>query len=124
MYQIIQYIKFLIASTNHHGVHSPFVYNLVTKCFYNQEQINNYQALKNYRKALLANTSSLEITDFGSGSRVFNTKQRPISKMVKTSGTSLKRAELLYRIVNYFKPSEVLELGTSSWHCNPSLSTW
>ncbi len=113
MYQIIQYIKFLISSTNHHGVHSPFVYNLVTKCFYNQTKLKDYKALDYYRKALLKNKSSIEITDFGSGSRVFNSNQRLISKMVKTSGTPVKRAELLYRIVDYFKPSELLELGTS-----------
>ncbi len=34
LYQILQYIKHLLNSKNQHGVHSPFVYNLVTKCFY------------------------------------------------------------------------------------------
>ena len=32
--QIKSYIKFLLHSKNEHGVHSPFVYDLVTKCFY------------------------------------------------------------------------------------------
>jgi hypothetical protein len=31
---IKSYIKFLLHSKNEHGVHSPFVYDLVTKCFY------------------------------------------------------------------------------------------
>ena len=33
--------------------------------------------------------------------------------IAKNSGTPLKRAQLLYRVVNYFKPEYTLELGTS-----------
>lgn len=33
------YIQFLLNSTNEHGVHSPFVYNLITKCFYSTKPI-------------------------------------------------------------------------------------
>lgn len=35
--QIKSYIKFIFHSKNEHGVHSPFVYDLVTKCFYASE---------------------------------------------------------------------------------------
>ena len=60
------------------------------------------------------NTSEvIEITDFGSGSKVFNSNRRAIKDIAKTSGTSLKRAKLLYRLVSYFEPKNVLELGTS-----------
>lgn len=31
------YWQFLLKSTNEHGVHSPFVYALVTQCFYNKK---------------------------------------------------------------------------------------
>lgn len=31
------YLKFLWQSTNHHGVHSPFVFKLVTKCLYSNK---------------------------------------------------------------------------------------
>lgn len=113
MYQIIQYIKFLFSSTNQHGVHSPFIFDLVTKCFYDKKQYGNYEKLRAYRKFLLKNNNSIEITDYGSGSRVFKSNKRQVSKIAKTSGTSLKRVKLLFRIANYFKPKEILELGTS-----------
>ncbi|MEM5564609.1 class I SAM-dependent methyltransferase [Psychroserpens sp. AS72] len=113
MFQIIQYIKFLFKSTNQHGVHSPFVYDLVTKCFYNSTKYSHYSRLKNYRNSLFKNKSTIKITDFGSGSRVFKSNERQIRAIAKNSGTSLKRAKLLYRVVNYFKPKHTLELGTS-----------
>ena len=36
---IISYLKFLIRSTNQHGVHSPFVYNFITRCLYNKQLV-------------------------------------------------------------------------------------
>ena len=40
LFRIKTYINFLLRSTNQHGVHSPFVYNLVTKCFYKRSGKN------------------------------------------------------------------------------------
>ncbi|MBQ4916303.1 hypothetical protein J8L85_17775 [Maribacter sp. MMG018] len=34
MYRLLAYLKFLLSSTNQHGVHSPFVYNFITKSLY------------------------------------------------------------------------------------------
>ena len=113
MYQIISYIKFLLKATNQHGVHSPFVYNLVTTCFYDKTHYKEYTNLKSYRRFLLSNSQQLSITDFGAGSKVFKSNTRLVKDIAKTSGTSLKRAKLLYRLVQYFKPKQVLELGTS-----------
>jgi len=113
MYQIIAYIKFLVKSTNQHGVHSPFVFDFVTKCLYNKEKLRPYSYLLTYRNSLLDNNESIEITDFGSGSRVFKSNTRKISQIAKNSGTPHKRAKLLYRLTQYFKPKNALELGTS-----------
>lgn len=40
LFRIKTYINFLLRSKNQHGVHSPFVYNLVTKCFYKRSGKN------------------------------------------------------------------------------------
>ena len=113
MFQIIAYIQFLLRSTNQHGVHSPFVYDLVTQCFYDKTKYRDYASLKTYRTALTSNSKQITISDLGSGSRVFNSNERRISAMAKQAGTSLKRAQLLYRMVRYFKSETSLELGTS-----------
>lgn len=114
MLQIIKsYLKFLYNSKNQHGVHSPFVFDLVTKCFYDKTKYPEYSILKNYRKSLLENKKIIEIKDFGAGSRVFKSNKRQISKIAKTAGISPKRAELLFRITKYFQPETILEIGTS-----------
>ncbi|WP_333600460.1 O-methyltransferase [Flavobacterium sp.] len=116
------YSKFLWNSKNEHGVHSPFVFNLVTKCFYDKKKYADYEILKNYRKLLLANKNTIEVTDFGAGSKVFKSNTRAIRQIAKTAGISNKRAELLFRITNYFQPENVLEIGTSLGLATAALS--
>ena len=113
LFQIKAYLKFLWNSKNEHAVHSPFVFHFVTKCFYDRKLKPEYQVLKNYRNSLLENKNTIEVTDFGAGSKVFKSNSRQISKIAKTAGISQKRAELLFRITNYFQPESVLEIGTS-----------
>jgi len=113
VFQIIAYIKFLFHSTNEHGVHSPFVFDLITKCFYNKKQLNAYQKLNQYRSELLKNRKNIQVTDFGAGSRVFKSNTRAISAIAKTAGITTKRAKLLTRLAQYFDFETTLELGTS-----------
>jgi predicted O-methyltransferase YrrM len=121
-FQIKSYLKFLWHSKNEHAVHSPFVFNLITKCFYDKkpkpdssgsEQAKQYAILNEYRNLLLVNKNTIEITDFGAGSKVFKSNTRPINQIAKTAGINPKRAELLFRITHYFQPTTILEIGTS-----------
>ncbi|MGB5420295.1 O-methyltransferase [Algibacter sp.] len=112
-YQVFQYIKFLFKSSNQHGVHSPFVFDLVSKCFYDKTNYESYHAILEYRKSLLNNNSELSIEDLGAGSQVMSQQKRLVSNIAKNAGTTTKRAKLLFRLTNYFKPKNVLELGTS-----------
>ena len=113
MYQIISYIKFLLKSTNQHGVHSPFIYDFVTKCLYDKSKYSTYKILENYRTQLLKSKVKLQIKDLGAGSKTMNSNLRKVYKMVKTSSSSLKDTKLLFRISKFFKLNSTLELGTS-----------
>lgn len=53
------------------------------------------------------------MTDFGAGSRVFRSDIRPVFAIAKNAGITLHRAKLLYRLTNYLKIQNALELGTS-----------
>lgn len=110
---IINYIKFLFKSTNQHGVHSPFVYDLVTKCFYKKTPINLLSLFFAKKQHLLDNKTSIKVTDFGSGSRVFKSNVRKVADICKIAGVSNKKANLLIRLVHYFSPKNILEIGTS-----------
>ncbi|TRX00145.1 O-methyltransferase [Flavobacterium gawalongense] len=121
-FQIKSYLQFLWHSKNEHAVHSPFVFTLLTKCFYDKKSKPEYAVLKNYRKSLLENNNTIEVTDFGAGSKVFKSNTRAISKIAKTAGISPKRAQLLFRITNYLQPESILEIGTSLGLATSALS--
>ena len=122
LFQIQSYLKFLWHSKNEHAVHSPFVFSLLTKCFYDKKSKPEYAVLRKYRNSLLANKNTIEVTDFGAGSKVFKSNTRIISQIAKTAGISRKRAELLFRITHYFQPDSVLEIGTSLGLATAALS--
>lgn len=122
LFQIQSYLKFLWHSKNEHAVHSPFVFSLLTKCFYDKKSKPEYAVLRKYRNSLLANKNTIEVTDFGAGSKVFKSNTRIISQIAKTAGISRKRAELLFRITHYFQPDSMLEIGTSLGLATAALS--
>jgi predicted O-methyltransferase YrrM len=122
LFQIKSYLQFLWHSKNEHAVHSPFVFSLLTKCFYDKKSKPEYAILKKYRNSLLANNNTIEVTDFGAGSKVFKSNTRAIAKIAKTAGITSKRAELLFRITYYFQPESILEIGTSLGLATAALS--
>lgn len=102
-----------MSSTNQHGVHSPFVYDFVTKCLYDREKYTAYSELDNYRNNLKRSDTELEINDLGEGSKVLDSKKRKVSDMARASSSSKKESKLLFRVAQYFKFKSILELGTS-----------
>lgn len=100
-------------SKNQHGVHSPFVFDLLTKCLYKKDSLIGFDKLDSYRKILAKNAEIIEVTDFGAGSKVFKSNQRKVKDIAKHAGISKKRGRLLLRLANYFQFQNSLEIGTS-----------
>jgi len=112
-FRIIEYLKFLSKSSNQHGVHSPFVYNLVTLCFYKKTELNQLAIFLNIKKRILNSQKTILVNDLGSGSKIFKTNKRKVSNIGKIAGISKKKAAILIRLIDYFRPSNILEIGTS-----------
>ncbi|MFI8604388.1 hypothetical protein ACIGCP_07995 [Cellulophaga baltica] len=49
---MLRYLSFLFSSTNQHGVHSPFVYTLVTKGLYKKDKYTSIKSLNTALKLL------------------------------------------------------------------------
>ena len=105
---------FLTASSGKgHGIHSPFVFDFITKVLNDNEQYPAYEKVELLRKELLLDNTILTVEDFGAGSSFSKSNQRTVASIAKTAAKPKKYAQLLYRIVQYYKPATILELGTS-----------
>lgn len=113
IYQVITYLKWLPKTFYLHGIHSPFVYTLAKECLRNTQYTQKKQILSQYRERLLGAERTIEVTDFGAGSRVFRSNERKISDIAKHAGATLKRMHFLQRFVTYYHPEQLLEIGTS-----------
>ncbi|MDN3643630.1 class I SAM-dependent methyltransferase [Lutimonas halocynthiae] len=93
-------------------MHSPFLFAYITKGLRNSTHID-LKKVTLLRKELSRNHSKIQVTDFGAGSRIFNSNKRVVSKIATTAGISKKRGGLLARTTKYFNPTHILEIGTS-----------
>jgi hypothetical protein len=107
------YFQFLFASKNEHSIHSPFVFELYTKIIQAKTKFSVFEEIENLRKKLLKNRTNIEITDFGAGSRIYKTNQREIRQIAKSAEKNPKFGKLLFRLIKYFEPNIIFDLGTS-----------
>lgn len=113
VHQIISFFKYKKHAVNEHGIHSPFVFELYNEAINVDSKYYCYDAIEAMRAKLLLVEKTIEVNDFGAGSKIAKSNNRKISTIAKTSLKPKKYAQLLFRLVNYFKPKSILELGTS-----------
>ncbi len=113
IYQLKKYFQYRFHAGNAHGLHSPFVYKLYTEVIADKNSFYAFDEINKIRSTLLKNTQTIEVLDLGAGSKKMNINTRMISDIARYSIVSKIYGELLFRLVNYFKPLNVLELGTS-----------
>lgn len=107
------YLRHLRHAGNRHDVHSPFVFALVVQVLRKRTPRAEFADIEKLRMKLLADRRMIAVTDLGAGSRRGNTQQRQVGGIAKNSLKPRRQAEMLARMVRYFKPATVLELGTS-----------
>jgi len=110
-----RYIQYLAKAKTSHSIHSPFVFDLVTKVLNNKQSNQDMLQIHSCFLEQKRSRRVLETTDFGAmqGNRSYVTRFQTVSEIARKSSVNKQSGELLYRLVEYFKPGVILELGTS-----------
>lgn len=108
-----KYLRYYFTAGNRHDVHSPFVYDLVEKVLRDKSQPAAFREIEQVRKTLLQSTETLQVTDLGAGSLMGAGRERKVSNITRHAAKPPKYGQLFYRLIQYFQPAYLLELGTS-----------
>lgn len=111
--RIGSYLSHLVHARGPHGIHSPFVYAVVSEVIRNDREHPDFDAIEQLRAELLSSDHTIEVNDLGAGSRVLDQPVRAVADMARTALKAPRQARLLFRLTRYFDPATVLELGTS-----------
>ncbi len=111
----IRYLKYLLGASNGkgHGVHSPFVFDFITKVLNDKRQFYAYETIENLRQSLLIDRTTVNIQDFGAVSCISKEYTRQVCAIAGSSLKPKKFGQLLFRMIDRYAPEQVLELGTS-----------
>lgn len=111
--RIGSYLGHLIKARNRHGVHSPFVYDLIDHVLRVRTDLPEFAMIEALREDLLHSDQTIAVNDLGAGSRVFSTDTRSVADIARSALKPADQAQQLFRLARYFDAHRVLELGTS-----------
>lgn len=113
LHQAKSYLRHLWKAGKGTQQFSPFVSELYREVIKPYKHYYDFIPLEVLRENLLQDEQEIEVTDFGAGSRVMKSNLRKVGEIAKHSLGDQKECELLFKLVNHFKPKVMLELGTS-----------
>ncbi|MEZ4932601.1 MAG: class I SAM-dependent methyltransferase [Saprospiraceae bacterium] len=110
---LIRFIKFYFRAKTKYDVHSPFVYEFTEQVLEDERWYYAFDEIEAVRRYMLKDRRTIPIHDMGAGSQVENKKERTIASIAKHSANQPFVCQMLFKIVNLYKPKTMLELGTS-----------
>ncbi len=90
------------------GVHSPFVFNLITKVIEERCCYYSFNDIELLRKQLLLRDEYITYPDRRNKGKM---RRRTVGSIVKREAIKPKHGALLFRLANYFKSRNILQLG-------------
>lgn len=108
-----QYLQYWLNAIDQYSLQTPFTYRFYNEVIVEGRDQAAFGEIEAIRSALLKNHAQIKVLDLGAGSVVDPGNLRTISKIARFSLSSPKFSRFLFRLIGHFKPSNIVELGTS-----------
>ncbi|RYE19190.1 MAG: class I SAM-dependent methyltransferase [Sphingobacteriaceae bacterium] len=106
------YVRHYFTAKNRHGIHSPFVYELIDNVIYDFGAKTEYLPIEQIRQQLLQSKTKVTVVDLGAGSHINKNQVKEVRQIAKNALKAPRLAQLLFRLVEHLKPKTLIELGT------------
>ncbi|MCX8079998.1 MAG: class I SAM-dependent methyltransferase [Bacteroidia bacterium] len=115
IFRVIKYLEHFIHSHKRgHGIHSEFLYRFLEGAVYQKADFYHLNKMLKVRDELRANTEILNVEDFGAGSKTLGKmSQRKVKEVYAASCSPHWKSGLYFKMLNYLKCKNILELGTN-----------
>lgn len=110
-----KYLSFYLRAANGrgHGIHSPFVYDFVRNVLRDKTAYPAYERIGGLRRTLLRDPGTLRVADLGAGSVSGRSPVRSVAEIARNAAKPPAIGRLLFRLARHYRPSVIVELGTS-----------
>ncbi len=110
---LFRFLKFYLRAKTRYNVHSPFVFDFTESVLEDDRWYYAFSEVEGLRRFLRSDKTKITVKDFGAGSQVTPSKERSLGSLARYSANSPMGCQYLFRIVAKYKPTTMLELGTS-----------
>ena len=96
-----------------HGIHSPFLFHLITTVIEDRKSIPAYKNYKDFKNNALRLLSNLSKESLAKMCNEFNLRASSRRNLYKKAELSFRYGKLVFRLINSFKPSSISIYGPS-----------
>lgn len=112
-FSFCQYLTYFLKAVDKYSLHSPFVYQFYTEVLSDKRKFYAFEEIESVRADVLKDSRSVEVLDLGKGSVADKGNYRKIAKIAQYSLSKATFSRLLFKMILFYKPRHILELGTS-----------
>jgi predicted O-methyltransferase YrrM len=109
------YLKYKLFARHRkgHGIHSPFIFDLINRTFRNKLHKEVVLLIEKIRKEALRSERIIKVLDLGAGSVKMKGNLRKVSEIARYSSIPEKYGILLSALASRFGNGSIIEYGTS-----------
>ena len=112
-YRTISWFKYMLKARHSggHGIHSPFLFRLITDVIEDKKQLPDIQLIRNIEKVVLKMLKKPFDKDLVTAFQLTGDEAIPSKKWFKKIDIPLPYAKVIFRLIKNFQPTEIAFIG-------------
>lgn len=109
-----EYLKYFASAKTKYSVHSPWVFNLLTKVIHenkDNKNLTNFSEIEEIRNSIIKNSQKVSLATPGVQAKTIH---KTLGSKINSISQPATGARILHRLTEFSKPKTIIELGTAA----------